>query len=168
MSHNVQVLVLFVILIALWFFKVWKDKIKPMPILRRIFRRQSSCLGGGTLSKWKLFATLSSPLARPPRPSSCPSFSSFFHRSPSVLQFLFFLHFHTISMHGSHWIFYQTYDFWPFTSMKNSLKNAPSLITWRLIETKMCWGVIFLLGGGFALAKVCFHILMKMRLVRNL
>ena len=50
--------------------------------------------------------------------------------------------------------FYQTYDFWPFTPMKNSLKNAPSLITWRLIETKMCWGVIFLLGGGFALAKV--------------
>merc|ERR1719341_1428232 len=47
----------------------------------------------------------------------------------------------------------QTYDFWPFTPMKNSLKNAPSLITWRLIETKMCWGVIFLLGGGFALAK---------------
>lgn len=56
-------------------------------------------------------------------------------------------------------IFYQTYDFWPFTSMKNSLKNAPSLITWRLIETKMCWGVIFLLGGGFALAKVFFSIL---------
>ena len=48
----------------------------------------------------------------------------------------------------------QTYDFWPFTSMNNSLKNSPSLITWRLIETKMCWGVIFLLGGGFALAKV--------------
>ena len=36
MSHNLQVLVLFVILIALWFFKVWKDKIKPMQILRRI------------------------------------------------------------------------------------------------------------------------------------
>ena len=57
--------------------------------------------------------------------------------------------------------FYQTYDFWPFTPMKNSLKNAPSLITWRLIETKMCWGVIFLLGGGFALAKVCFSKLIK-------
>ena len=50
----------------------------------------------------------------------------------------------------------QTYDFWPFSPMKESLKNAPSLITWRLIETKMCWGVIFLLGGGFALAKVSF------------
>ena len=45
--------------------------------------------------------------------------------------------------------------------MKNSLKNAPSLITWRLIETKMCWGVIFLLGGGFALAKVGFSKLIK-------
>ena len=42
--------------------------------------------------------------------------------------------------------------------MKNSLKNAPSLITWRLIETKMCWGVIFLLGGGFALAKVFLNL----------
>ena len=51
----------------------------------------------------------------------------------------------------------QTYDFWPFSPMKESLKNAPSLITWRLIETKMCWGVIFLLGGGFALAKVSFR-----------
>ena len=36
--------------------------------------------------------------------------------------------------------------------MNRSLQNSPSLITWRLIETKMCWGVIFLLGGGFALA----------------
>ena len=71
---------------------------------------------------------------------------------------------HGISLNYS----YQTYDFWPFTSMKNSLKNAPSLIAWRLIETKMCWGVIFLLGGGFALAKVCFSILVKTRFVRNL
>merc|ERR1719397_1389748 len=37
--------------------------------------------------------------------------------------------------------------------MTQSLLNSPSLITWRLIETRMCWGVIFLLGGGFALAK---------------
>ena len=34
----------------------------------------------------------------------------------------------------------------------SQIQNSPSLITWRLIETKMCWGVIFLLGGGFALA----------------
>ena len=32
-------------------------------------------------------------------------------------------------------------------------KKSPSLITWRLIETKMPWGVLFLLGGGFTLAK---------------
>ena len=32
------------------------------------------------------------------------------------------------------------------------MTNSPSLITWRLIETKMCWGVIFFLGGGFVLA----------------
>ena len=47
----------------------------------------------------------------------------------------------------------QRYDFWPFKPMSQSLQNSPSLITWRLIETRMCWGVIFLLGGGFALAK---------------
>ena len=45
--------------------------------------------------------------------------------------------------------------------MNNSLKNSPSLITWRLIETKMCWGVIFLLGGGFALAKVNIRVLQR-------
>ena len=47
----------------------------------------------------------------------------------------------------------QQYEFWPFKPMSQSLQNSPSLITWRLIETRMCWGVIFLLGGGFALAK---------------
>ena len=47
----------------------------------------------------------------------------------------------------------QKYDFWPFKPLTQSLQNSPALITWRLIETKMCWGVIFLLGGGFALAK---------------
>ena len=46
----------------------------------------------------------------------------------------------------------QSYDFWPFAPWSHAMTNAPSLITWRLIETKMCWGVIFLLGGGFALA----------------
>lgn len=47
----------------------------------------------------------------------------------------------------------QKYHFWPFSKGGESFKNSPSLITWRLIETKMCWGVLFLLGGGFALAK---------------
>ena len=46
----------------------------------------------------------------------------------------------------------QSYDFWPFSPWTRNMTNSPSLITWRLIETKMCWGVIFLLGGGFALA----------------
>jgi len=46
----------------------------------------------------------------------------------------------------------QDYNFWPFASWTSQIQNSPSLITWRLIETKMCWGVIFLLGGGFALA----------------
>ena len=40
----------------------------------------------------------------------------------------------------------QSYDFWPFSPWSRNMSNSPSLITWRLIETKMCWGVIFLLG----------------------
>lgn len=46
----------------------------------------------------------------------------------------------------------QDYNFWPFAPWSPTVTNSPSLITWRLIETRMCWGVIFLLGGGFALA----------------
>jgi len=107
--HEAQVLVLFVILIALWFFKTpifmpgWGDAFKV-----KTLRNSLVTVGSATPAIFM-----------------------------SILLF----------------ILPQTYDFWPFTSMKNSLKNAPSLITWRLIETKMCWGVIFLLGGGFALAK---------------
>ena len=163
-----QVLVLFVILIALWFFKVCNCTENSLKIWgQKNCRRQSSCLGGATLSKWKLFATLWSPLARPPPPSSCPSFYSFFHRSSSTqncfisLNMLIIDIFFSTYSHDALKYFDQTYDFWPFTPMKNSLKNAPSLITWRLIETKMCWGVIFLLGGGFALAKVWFSKLIR-------
>lgn len=32
-------------------------------------------------------------------------------------------------------------------------KPTPSLITWKVINSKMPWGLIFLLGGGFALAE---------------
>lgn len=31
--------------------------------------------------------------------------------------------------------------------------TTPSLITWKFIQTKVPWGLIFLLGGGFALAE---------------
>lgn len=31
--------------------------------------------------------------------------------------------------------------------------TTPSLVTWKFIQTKVPWGLIFLLGGGFALAK---------------
>ena len=167
-----QVLVLFVILIALWFFKVCNWCLPPRYFVNlwylltwdyvNLCRRQSSCRAGAMPSKWKLFATPWSLLGRPLLPSSCPSFSSFFHRYHRVKQDI-----QAWGVVGLIWdsLFFsvclepppQTYDFWPFSPMKESLKNAPSLITWRLIETKMCWGVIFLLGGGFALAKVSFR-----------
>lgn len=30
---------------------------------------------------------------------------------------------------------------------------SPPLITWKAVQQKMPWGLIFLLGGGFALAE---------------
>merc|ERR1719244_1484397 len=107
--HEAQVLVLFIILITLWFFKTpifmpgWGDAFK-------------------VITERKTLVTVGS-------------------ATPAIFMSILLF------------ILPQTYDFWPFTSMAASLKNSPSLITWRLIETKMCWGVIFLLGGGFALAK---------------
>ena len=32
------------------------------------------------------------------------------------------------------------------------LSPSPSILHWRLIETRLSWGVLFLIGGGFALA----------------
>ena len=32
------------------------------------------------------------------------------------------------------------------------LTTSPSILHWRLIETRLSWGVLFLIGGGFALA----------------
>jgi len=107
--HEGQVLVLFIMLICLWFFKTpifmpgWGDAFNVETV-----RGSTVSVGSATPAIFM-----------------------------SILLF----------------ILPQTYNFWPFASMSQSLQNSPSLITWRLIETKMCWGVIFLLGGGFALAK---------------
>lgn len=30
---------------------------------------------------------------------------------------------------------------------------SPPLVTWKVVQTKLPWGLIFLLGGGFALAE---------------
>lgn len=32
---------------------------------------------------------------------------------------------------------------------------TPALLTWKVTQKKMPWGIILLLGGGFALAKGC-------------
>ena len=106
--HEVQVLLLFLILILLWFFK------SPhfMPGWGDIFSSETS--RGRTVTVGSA--------------------------SPAILTCILLF------------ILPQSYDFWPFSPWSRNMTNSPSLITWRLIETKMCWGVIFLLGGGFALA----------------
>ena len=47
------------------------------------------------------------------------------------------------------------YKFWPFQSMGTDPKNSPSLVTWKIVEKKMPWGVLLFLGGGFALSDAC-------------
>ena len=60
----------------------------------------------------------------------------------------------------------KTYNF--CSDSNGPFKKAPALITWRLIETKMCWGVLFLLGGGFTLAKCLQTSGLSLMLVKQL
>jgi len=107
--HEIQVFILFLILLVLWFFQ----SPKFMPGWGDYFRKEA--VSGSMISVGAA--------------------------TPAILMAIFLF------------ILPQTYDFWPFAARNRTPQNSPSLITWRLIETKMCWGVIFLLGGGFALAK---------------
>ena len=47
------------------------------------------------------------------------------------------------------------YKFWPFQSRNLPSGRSPSLVNWEMIEKKLPWGVILLLGGGFALSDAC-------------
>lgn len=42
-----------------------------------------------------------------------------------------------------------------FSKDESKRPKAPSeaLLTWKVVQTKMHWGFVFLLGGGFALAE---------------
>ena len=50
-------------------------------------------------------------------------------------------------------------NFWPtnkisyFKKENRDSKSQEALITWRVIHDRMPWGLVFLLGGGFALSK---------------
>jgi sodium-dependent dicarboxylate transporter 2/3/5 len=47
------------------------------------------------------------------------------------------------------------YRFWPFQAFNKIPESSSSLISWKTIETKLPWGVIILLGGGFAVSDAC-------------
>merc|ERR1712106_868356 len=110
--HEIQVLILFILLISLWFFK------SP------VFIEGWGALFSTTTSKGNSVSVASA--------------------TPAILCVVLLF------------VLPQKYNFWPFKLVDEPsqyYQHSPSLITWRLIETKMCWGVLFLLGGGFALAK---------------
>ncbi|KAI4496120.1 hypothetical protein M0802_007987 [Mischocyttarus mexicanus] len=46
---------------------------------------------------------------------------------------------------------------WNKDPAKRPIKSSDGLITWKVIETKMPWSLIFLLGGGFAISKGSVH-----------
>lgn len=41
---------------------------------------------------------------------------------------------------------------WSKDESKRPKERSPPLITWKVVQQKLPWGLIFLLGGGFALA----------------
>lgn len=38
---------------------------------------------------------------------------------------------------------------------QGKLKGPPTLLNWKTVNEKMPWNIVFLMGGGFALAKGC-------------
>lgn len=41
------------------------------------------------------------------------------------------------------------------TERPGKLKGPPPLLNWKTVHEKMAWNIVFLLGGGFALAEGC-------------
>ena len=37
------------------------------------------------------------------------------------------------------------------TETNEDIQSSPPILRWRSVETKLSWGVVFLIGGGFAL-----------------
>jgi len=55
----------------------------------------------------------------------------------------------SLSLENVTWL---TKSFWILGS-KSKFRAPPPLLDWKVVHQKMPWNIVFLLGGGFALAK---------------
>jgi sodium-dependent dicarboxylate transporter 2/3/5 len=49
----------------------------------------------------------------------------------------------------------RTWKFFPFVRKAENVQRSDPLVTWEVVESKLPWGVVLLLGGGFALSEGC-------------
>eukprot|EP00093_Oithona_nana_P012600 12600.XXX_550263_555416_1 [CDS] Oithona nana genome sequencing. len=127
--HQIGVLVLFITLIFLWFFRKpqfmmgWSDFFKTKSV--HFLPIDANCKGNCTYIKVVNHEAEAADDAT----------------AGMIIVILLF-------------IIPSSLNFWPFVTASEA-RTSGSLLSWQAIHQKMPWSLVFLLGGGFALAKAC-------------